>query len=130
MPSVAETLITQGTAALRTVHGETLTRTPASDVVGTEYGEVVATEEGKAVLGGAVEAESFECNWFDEFYAEPSPDGVSVSALRPACEVSDDELSNPRRNDVITRNSVAYYVQSVQPDGHGNNLLLLSKNVH
>ena len=129
MPTAADTLFLQGTAVLRSVHGETLTRRPASDVMGTEYGEAVSAETGKAILGGNQTDQSFTCNWFDEFYLEASADGISVAALRPACEVADSQLSNIKRNDVITRNGIAYYVQSIQPDGLGNNLLLLSKQV-
>lgn len=130
MPPVADALLSQGTVALRSVYGESLTRRAASDVVGTEHGEVITTEDGKAILGGNSTDETFTCNWFDEFYQEPSPDGITIAALRPACEVSDDELADPVRNDVITRNGVAYYVNVVKPDGFGNNLLLLTKHVH
>ena len=129
MSGLADTLLAQGTAAIRSVHGERLTRRAASDIIGTEYGEAVASEEGKAILAGNASDESFICNWFDEFYQEASPDGISIAITAPACEVSDDQLGNLKRNDVITRNGIAYYVQNIQPDGFGNNLLLLSKQV-
>jgi len=130
MPTAAETILAQGTVALRAVHGEQLTRLAASDIVGTEYGEAITDENGKALLGGNATAQSFTCNWFDEFYMEPSPDGITIGTLRPACEVSDDQLGTIARNDVITRNGIAYYVQVIKADGLGNNLLLLTKHVH
>lgn len=132
MPSAALTRLAAGSAVLRSLHGESLTRRAASDVMGTEHGEVVTSETGQAILGDNASDEPFTCNWFDEFYMEQSPDGITVAALRPACEVSDDELSDPKRNDIITRveTGVAYSVQAVKPDGFGNNLLLLSKHAH
>ena len=129
MPSVADTLLSQGTTALRSVHGEQLTRRPASELTPTEFGEVITDENGKGIPTGET-SETFTCNWFDEFYLEPSPDGISIATLRPACEVSDSELSSIARNDVITRNGVDYYVNAIKPDGFGNNLLLLTKHVH
>lgn len=131
MPPASATLFAQGAAALRETHGETLTYRSRNDVIGTEWGEALASEEtGSPILAGNEDDVSFTCNWFDEFYSSPSPDGIGLATLRPACEVATSQLANPKRNDVIWRDGQAYVVQDVQPDGLGNNLLLLSKNVH
>lgn len=130
MSSAAATLLATGTAALRVVHGEALTYRTRNDVIGTEWGEVLADEStGRPILAGNQNDVSFTCTWFDEFYTEPSPDGVTLGTTRPACEVAISQWASPKRNDVITRDGEYYVVQSVQPDGLGNNLLLLSKNV-
>ena len=65
---------------------------------------------------------------FDNEYLAGSVMGIGVESRGPQCWVKDSDVSGIVQGDAWTINSTTYYVRSIEPDGTGMTLLILSKD--
>jgi len=66
--------------------------------------------------------------WSDTYLSVEPETGIQIMSSEPNIGFrARDFLTDPKKNDIITRKTIDYYVRSIEPDGQGGVTLILER---